>query len=352
MYLPLIMNMRQQQAWVEVGPGLATEGGISDNDSASQYPALAIGPDGTPYIAWQDGSVGNFEIYLRQWNGSGWEEVSSNSASGGGITNNSGDSMYPSAAIGSDGSLYLAWQDDSSGNYEIYVRRWAGSQWKEIGTGSASGGGISKSGGSSENPSMAIAPDGEIYVAWHDNSSGNYEIYVLRWNGSEWEEMGVGSASGGGISDNSANSWDPVLAMQDSTPYIAWHDHSSGNAEIYVLRWNGTQWEEVGSHSASNGGISNTTKDSKHPCPVIAPDGTLYITWYDWTAGEAEVYVLHWDGSEWKEVGDGSASDGGISNNAGKSKHAVMAIAPDGTPYVAWHDDSSGNDEIYVRRWK
>jgi hypothetical protein len=48
------------------------------------------------------------------------------------------------------------------------------------------------------------------------------------------------------------------------------------------------------------------------------------------------------------EAGIGSASGGGISDNSGASYSPSLAIAPDGTPYVAWHDDTNGDYEIYV----
>ena len=111
----------------------------------------------------------------------GWQEVGTGSATGGGISDNDSQSSFASVAIAPDGTPYVAWSDDSSGDYEIYVRRWNGSTWEEVGTGSASGGGISDNTGDSYNPSMAIAPDGTPYVAWHNNCDGDDEIYVLRW---------------------------------------------------------------------------------------------------------------------------------------------------------------------------
>jgi hypothetical protein len=85
---------------------------------------------------------------------------------------------------------------------------------------------------------------------------------------------------------------------------------------------------------------------------VIAPDGTPYIAWYDDTSGDREIYARRWNGSVWEEVGTSSANGGGISDNSGGSFGTSMAVAPDGTPYVAWEDDSSGDREIYVRRWR
>jgi hypothetical protein len=107
-----------------VGAGSATGGGISNNDGESRYLSLAIAPDGKVYIAWHDDSGGDPEIYVRRWNGSNWAEVGGGSASGGGISNNSGESSRPSIAIASDGAPYVAWEDNSSGDSEIYVRQW------------------------------------------------------------------------------------------------------------------------------------------------------------------------------------------------------------------------------------
>jgi hypothetical protein len=85
----------------------------------------------------------------------------------------------------------------------------------------------------------------------------------------------------------------------------------------------------------------------------IAPDGTPYIAWEDDGDGDDEIYVRRWNGSSWEEVGSGSASGGGISNNSGSSRRPALDIAPEpyGTPYVAWYDNSSGDYEIYVRQW-
>jgi hypothetical protein len=339
--------------WEEVGLGSASDGGISDNSGDSLSPSAAVAPDGTLYVAWYDTSGGDEEIYVRCCNETGWTVVGAGSASGGGISNNSGDSVFPSLAIAPNGTPYVAWQDDSSGGGEIYVRRWNGSRWAEVGSSSASGGGISNNSGWSANPSLAIAPNGTPYIAWEDETSGDYEIYVRRWNGSEWESVGAVSASGGGISVNNGMSLSPSMAIApDSTPYVAWYDYSEGNPEVYVRRWNGDDWEEVGAGSASGGGISNNSGLSQYPSLVFASDGTAYVAWYDFLLDDAEIYVRLWNEHTWEEARSGSASGGGISDNSGGSYHPVMTIAPDGIPHIAWYDYSGGNAEIYVRRWR
>ena len=53
--------------WEDIGPGYASGGGVSQSDSLSFYPSLAIGPDGLPVLAWQDKGSGNYEIYARRY---------------------------------------------------------------------------------------------------------------------------------------------------------------------------------------------------------------------------------------------------------------------------------------------
>jgi hypothetical protein len=295
--------------WKEVGVGSATGGGISGNSDFSGWPSMGVAPNGTPYITWQDSTSGNREIYVRRWNGTNWEEVGVCSASGGGISDNNGDSYSPSIAIAPNSAPLIAWDDWSAGDAEIYVRRWNGSMWEEIGPGSASGGGISNNNDYSGRPSIAVASNGTPYIAWEDTSSGNRQIYLRRWSGSIWEEVGADSASSGGISNNSGESGYVSAAIApDGTPYVAWDDDSSGNWEIYVRRWNGSSWEEVGTGSAAGGGISANGGVSWNPSMAVGPNGIPYVVWQDDSDGDTEIYVRRWNGSSWEEVGSSSAS--------------------------------------------
>jgi hypothetical protein len=355
-YLPAVPIQRQGLSWEEVGIGSASGRGISNNDGLSADNSIAVAPNGIPYISWTDLSSGNPEIYVRHWSNGLWQEVGSGSATGGGISNTPQDSVGSSLAIGSDEIPYVSWENRISTNEyaQIYVRRWNGSSWQEVGSGSASGGGISTTPGHSGSPATAVSLDDVPYVAWIRYNDGNSDVYVRRWNGSEWEEVGLGSASGGGISNSPGNSGSPSVAIApDGTPYIAWMDESGGDREIYVRRWNGSSWEEVGTGSATGGGISDNSGQSENPSLAVSPAGTPYIAWNDNSYSNfAEIYVRRWNGSSWEEVGIGSASGSGISNGESNSEWPSLAISPNDVPYIAWHGYNPVYDmEIYVRRW-
>ncbi len=236
--------------WQEMGAGSACGGGLARANGYNTYVDLAAGPDGSVFAAISSSEnypKSKYQVSVLRWNGLSWADLGSKSAADGGISDNAGDSLYPSIAVLPSGKPIVAWSDTSSGNYEIYVRLWSGTAWVEMGSGSASGGGISKSSGNSSRPSLAVDADGAPVVAWYDDSSGAYQIYVMRWNGSTWVELGSRAASERGISRTSGASVNPSLAInQFGTLVVAWQDDSSGNEEIYVRRWTGKFWEEIG----------------------------------------------------------------------------------------------------------
>ena len=138
-----------------------------------------------------------------------------------------------------NGSLFAAWQDDSSGADEIYAASWNGSSWVAAGTGANTGGGVSNTDGIASQPELAASPGG-LYLLWLDNRivnlSGNTVApYVKQWNGSSFVEQVVGDASYRGIGDAVGSPTSPALAVDSAgQPFAAWADTASGDPQIYV----------------------------------------------------------------------------------------------------------------------
>ncbi len=357
-YLPIIFT---SPAWVEVGPNSAQGYGISQTTGAT-YPTIAIASDNMVYVAWENETLADGEIYIRRWNGYIWDEVGVGSASGEGISDDSDPSGGPSIAIDLNGMPYVSWINYKHVNgvdlSDVYLRHWNGNDWEEVGPNSASGGGISNT-GTAHGASLAISPDGSLYVDWADFGSGDTEVYILRWTGDSWEEVGENSASGGGISNTPNNSTRSSIATSShGTPYVTWEEVDQITSDIYVRRWNGTIWEEVGEHSASGGGISNNWSFfysfSISPSIAMTPEGIPYIVWADNDSGSYQIYIRRWNGTIWEEVGEHSASGGGISNSSGLTSTGLsMAINLDGIPYVTWVENGENHVGRYVNdQWE
>lgn len=334
-------------AWVEVGAGSASGEGISVGGGSAGEAVIAVDSTGFPVVAWSNDAS---EIYARRWNGTAWAELGTDSAQGGGISNTpASTSSNVSIAVDASGGVVVAWQDNQNLNFEVYVRRWNGSVWSQL-DGSGQGGGVSQTPDSSLDPSITTDGFGNPIVAWVEwEGLSDTEIYVRRWTGSSWAPLG-GSAQSGGVSDNLAPSeWPSLAANASGEVILAWNDNSDTEPEVYVRRWTGSTWEEMGQDSARNGGVSGNSTFNVCPSLALDPLGRPVVAWYHALSGGG-IHARRWNGSAWVEIGARSAQDQGLSVGPGEGGFPSLAIGPDGRPVTAWHHTVSGKGRIYVRR--
>ena len=347
--------------------GSGQNGDISDNVSDSSNPSIAVNPVNGHYaVAYQDNVDGDYDIYVKEWNPQTqtWTMLAGGGALGD-ISNTATESTNPSIVYNSTtGRWAVAWQEDVNGNEEIYVREWDGKSWNELDGGgitSATGGGVSNNATASTSPVIVYNSANQSYlVAWQDVDPvlghGGAVIYAREWTGAGWQEL-AGSATGVGISGGSGTSTSPTAVYNPDTGgyAIAWQDIDpiGRDSDIYVKEWDGTAWNELAG-SASDGGISKDAGASVSPRITYNSDlGRYFVAWtgVDAANGDSEVYGLEWDGQSWLQK-SGLAAAGGISNSIGNSTAAAVVYnAGAGGYFVAWQNDSSGNDKIYAREW-
>ena len=352
--------------WTELGNS-ATGGGISNTQAASIGAKVAVGPDGLPVVAWHEDTPSGLAVYLRKWNGSSWAELGG-SASGAGIStglSNGGESI----AIDANGAIFVAFHHWDGQYWDIHVVRWNGTTWSGIG-GSALGGGISNTSKPSEFPSIAVDAEGRPWVAWVETNGSDEAIYLKGWNGIAWVEVG-GSGSGGGISSAGAGlvSTYPSLAMdRQGMPVVAWEQKTGNLApsmgsgsviEIYLRRWDGNAWVEIGG-SATGGGISVLeVAHCYNPMVTVDLQNRPVVAWTGpGPEKRPEVFLRRWSGSAWIEPG-GSATSYGISGqrpglDGGEQWATCTGLALDlqGNPIVSWTEGSDSIPyQVRARRW-
>ena len=154
------------------GTWLAVEDVSDDFDVPSLNPQLAVEAGGTAHVVW----CGYDAVYYRgrapdgTWSTS--EIIGPRAADM--------DSL-PHLVAGTDGSAHLVWE--SAGDI-LYATRPSGGAW-------TSPLNLSQNAGESRMPRLALDPTGNAYAAWHDNSSGTYDVYCARrstdgtWSGPE-----------------------------------------------------------------------------------------------------------------------------------------------------------------------
>jgi len=376
--------------------------GISNTPARSMEPTIAIDSAGQPIVAWRDESAsnGSFAIFARRRVAGAWVDIGVNSAAGGGVSNTVANSFEPALTVDSLGRPVLAWTARPGNNDEIWVRRFDGATWAEVGSGSAQAGGISNTPSMSGNPVIVATPNEGLVVVWEDLSGGRQQIYGTQWTGFAWTTLGANSTSGMGISNSSGSGSSPSLAVDSSgQPVLAWEDSSGG---IYVKRWSGTTWDEVGAGSATGDGISAALVSVGIPRIFGMADGKLAASWlfYDhglgaalfdgtaWTEmgsgsrvapgiasaddgvaqawvgnpGEAPVLIvstfwdqalvaIRWDDTAWQALPGTVTNTGGLSQSTGTAATPVVLLDAAGLPLVLWSDDRVGNAEICGARW-
>ncbi len=339
-------------AWAEKGAGSASSGGISSGPTRDYDAAMCHDRDGHCVVAWA--TSGGDALYVKRFNGTAWVEVGAGSASGRGISDG-GYGAAPALVLDASGNLVIAWEHSGDGSSNVYVKRFNGTAWTAIGPGSASGLGVSQT-RNAYWPQMCLDASNGILVTYWALRGSAYEVYVKRFNGSAWEEVGAGSGSGGGISNNSGESRRPAICLDgNNRPVVAWFDNSGGTWEVYAKRFNGTAWEDMGAGSASGGGISNLGNDYSGSCPAICRDssGRVVVAWAAKAKGRTnyEIYVRRFNDTAWEEIGGGSATGGGITNTMADSKEPVIAAGTAGSLVLAWSELVGGQAEIYVRKY-
>lgn len=247
-----------------------------------------------------------------------WEEFSPGSASGGGISGKHLVAGYgnanPVAAYNSLGHLYVAWIHDTAIDASaIYIRRFDGSDWTDVGVGSSNGDGISTGTLDASDVSLDFDSAGLPYLAWDSWNEGTSLgcVYVRRFDGANWVEVGTGSATGGGITGWRSWMWRPSIALDAAdVPYVTWTDYRTGKYQGYGLKYTGGSWQEIVAGSNSGNGLCPVANQNAFPFLTFDSLDRMVLLWYGWESTTSWDYLFarRYTGGSWEELGPGSST--------------------------------------------
>jgi hypothetical protein len=258
------------------------------------------------------------------------------------LTWTAGDSLHPDVAIGAginSHNIYLAYFDDCSGNEEIFFRMSTdtGATWSMPKR-------LTWTLGTSDYPTIAVDWQNNVHVAWQDNTSGVYQIYYRKSTdgGSTW-------TAATRLSWTEGDSLSPDLATRVAHMsngayvvglHITWATFVDSNFEIFVKSgydWGGSWNFPYTQRITWNSGWS------WYPKMAIDSESRINLVWQDYSPGNYEIYYA-------RSINGSTAWDKErLTCTDGWSEYPSIAIDPADNRYVAWDDDRSGNAEIYFK---
>lgn len=282
-----------------------------------------------PYIIWTEiDSRGISLVHIKHREGKEW-------VLDGGPLNQSLTGQATSPTLTVAGShLYAAWSETDARHIpQIYVKEWDGEKWTP------------KSEGLNVNPAnSASSPalcgnDSSLYTAWTElNPAGVSLLYVKQWDGSSWRLIGDGINK-----DPERHALTPALAIGKGGVYLAWAEYDKeGVAGVYASRWDGERWEPMGE-------AVNRNPDRTALLPSLSVAGTSpTIAWMEYNEdGVSQIYVKRWDGKGWAQIGESLNIDSSMPATA-----PSLAMKGD-APFVVWTEiDGTGVPNVYSTQWK
>ncbi|MBL8998322.1 MAG: metallophosphoesterase [Gemmatimonadetes bacterium] len=255
--------------------------------------------------------------------------------------------LRPSVALDAVGNSVTVWEDDSRGSagvYQVYARGLFHDGAERIPTFTVN----QVATGNQRTPQVASAPDGAFAVAWRDERTAPGKVYVRgfdREGGSGFPEVRVDPASA--VSER-----DPTIAMaDDGSVVVAWAAEGKVRAAGYTST-GAARFAPIELHASSGGWRGR-------PAIAAIPSGGFVAVWEECPAAtpytaEAtgcqgrprRVITRAFDAAGAPTSGEVLASAADVRRPA----YPRIGVASDRRRIVTWQDDSDGNGSFQVLR--
>jgi hypothetical protein len=300
---------------------------LTDGSDNANQPQVAVSPDGSVTVIWQEFIDGAWIARTRM------------SATPG--TNWPTSAMSLSAAGGSVDDLRLAVSSD--GLATVVWRRYSGSEWivqtRTSDTSSAFGSDLpidlSEVGENAYDPQLAVSSDGSVTVVWR-RSNGSNDIVQTRTSdtpGTSWPNSAID------LSEVGYNAYNQALAVSsDGSVTVVWR-RANGTNTIVQTRTSetpGTSWPT----SAID--LSATGQDADNPKVAVSSDGSVTVVWRRSNGAEdiVQTKTSTTPSTDWPT----SAID--LSATGQFASEPELAVGPDGSLLAVWVWSSGGRTFI------
>jgi hypothetical protein len=331
--------------WVDPTPGNqdvffshSTDGGktfsipqnLSNDPATSGNPQMAVDASGNISVVWESDDVKYGVLFTHSTDRGATFSTPVNLAT----TNTSGKGSFgPEIAVGADGSINVAWEDDFNFQSDISFSRST-----DKGATFSTPKNLSNNAGNSFSAQIAVDLSGNIDVVWMDDTPGNYVIFLSRS-----ADQGTTFSSAKNLSNSPGNSGNPQIGVDaNGGTYVAWQGNvpPGTNNDTFVAR------STDGITFSAPVNLSNDSGNSINPWLVVDGAGGINLGWSDNTPGRANVFY-----ARSLDSGVTFATPQNLSNDAGSSSDSQLAADKNGNLNVVWSDDTPGVNQVLFSRF-
>ncbi|NMO19578.1 Ig-like domain-containing protein [Pyxidicoccus fallax] len=302
--------------------------------SSTIDPIVRLDKSGNPVVLRQESDDHSTNIFVSRWTGSRWENL------GAGLKISSSANFIvasPSLQIGPDGEPVAAWHEGLGREFDnhIHVARWTGSEWKQFGDAR----GILPDRPHALNVSLQLTPEGAPIVAFkmdpEDISGG--AVHVYQWSNDVWSPLGLPHQV-----TPSAGYQTPALTLEtNNAPVVAFTDSTS--RRLYARRWTGKDWEELAPYV-----VTYDSRSIRTPALQADSNNNLVAIWgyTEDSTGAPNIALSHWSSDEWRS----------LQLPATPQPQAIVTSfnacrAPDGSFLFSWNEFSATETGVHLYRW-
>jgi hypothetical protein len=357
--MPIAGSLSMEKQISTDGAWSTTEVVSTESTDNSYVSSLWVDGDGTVHVAWHDhsnygGSSGTSHIFYKYKPADGaWsitEVVSMESTS---------SSEQPCLMVDNDGTVHVAWMDDSNYGgdsdflYDIFYKyKPSGGAWSITELVST------ESTNYAWWPCLWVGNDCTVHVAWEDwtnygGSGSDVDIfYKYKPSGGSWSTTEVVSTESTGFSEQAS-----LMVDNEDTVHVAWDDGTNygGSGSDYDIFY---KYKPAGGAWSITEVVSTESTDvSDRPSLKVGVDGTVHVAWEDLTdyggsgSGDKDIFY------QFKPAGGAWSTTEVVSTEStGFTYSPCLWVDDDSTVHVAWDDGSnyggSGSDDDIFYKYK
>jgi BNR repeat protein len=255
-----------------------------------------------------------------------------------------GKAFEPRIAWAKGKSLVVVWSDERRGGrlFDVYARRSpdGGATWEPEQLLSR----FPRTIMSDIHARPRLLSDGEdrLWTVWVGVRSGRSSLYLNRSvdAGRTWTEPVA-------LTGDSVSVFGHTLVRAGERMLLVWHDTRTGHDRLYAVSSSdgGTSWTEATrvDHLPVDAPV-----DVNSPTVLLNPDGSSLVAWQDTRNGREDIFLARSSdgGRSWGSEDQRMDMD---DPGTGISSFPKLANASDGRIALAWEDDRTGYESVYLR---